>query len=207
MSNPNAICPNKTMGKVSSLMSLIRRNKDVETSVKSVVAVEDAVAETIEKANPEETAKTEVRAVENVVVVAAAEAAMTDVKVVADTKDAVAKAEAVEEEFVAKDSMKMVKSLMELKPVATVKATREKLAKMLTQWTDIPELAVERETTADKVPVLDGVTMPTRTQLPKLEKAKKRPREEMASQPTPVKDANAALKKRKRLLRKNQRKR
>ena len=131
-----------------------------------------------------------------------------DAEAVEDTKAKVAKAEAVEAESEAKESMPTETQLLTvLKPVATVKATREKLAKMLTQWTDIPELAVERETTADKVPVLDGVTMPTRTQLPKLEKAKKRPREEMASQPTPVKDANAALKKRKRLLRKNQRKR
>jgi hypothetical protein len=139
------------------------------------------------------------------VVVAAAEAAMTDVKVVADTKDAVAKAEAVEEEFVAKDSMKMVKSLMELKPVATVKATREKLVKTLTQWTDIPELAVERETIADKEAAPDGVMMPTRSQL--LKKAnKKRPKEEMTRHLTPVKDANAVPKRERRLSRKSQRK-
>merc|ERR1712003_525121 len=120
---------------------------------------------------------------------------MTD-KAVEDTRAAVAKAEAVEEEFVARDSMRMVKSLMELKPVATVKATREKLVKTLTQWTDIPELAVERETNADKEPAPDGVMITTRTQL--LKKAKKRPKEEMTSHPTPVKDANAAPKRERR---------
>ena len=140
----------------------------------------------------------------------AAEAMAKDAEEIdAEATEAVeAKAEAVVVETALKVLRMAVPLSMELKPEDIVKVTREKLVKSTIQWTGILELAAEREMTADKEPVLAGVTMPTRT-LKLRKKAKKKLREMETSHQMPVRDVSAVPKRRSnlRLLKKNPKKR
>ena len=133
--------------------------------VVAVAAEEEAMVMIEMIATTETTAKTKVRAV----VEDAEPDVITMVRDVVDTKVLAAKAEAVAEETALKQLVKMAKQLlMELKPVATDLDTRAKLAKMLIQWTENLELAVEREMIADKVLVEVGAKTKTRNQMLKM---------------------------------------
>jgi len=152
---------------------LPRRNTQI--SVRNVVVVEDVeVAETTtEKMAKEEVAViTEVRvAVVAVAVVVAvtAKSAQRDVAEVMVALNAEVHPTLIVNDRETQMSVQMVKLLsMELKLVDTVKVTKAKLAKNGIHRTSIPELAVEREMTADREPALDGVRKAKRSQKVKM---------------------------------------
>lgn len=199
------------MVKASSPMFLKRNRSSVEET-KTNSAKSAAVAETANSKEEEivKKAKTEVRAAVAVDAEEDAEAkvamekdaevdAEEDAEVITTQKDTAEEAVADHEPRV---STKMARQLsMELKPVVSVKVTRESPEKNGIQWTGNLELDVEREMTADREHVPVGVKTAKKNQKKTMASPKKKPKVATAkiSQQMLVKDVNVAGMKREKL--------